>query len=932
MKDYQSPQMHFFDIVHKEHVKKPDETSRTLDSAEGSELVSLSLGTCASSRKGKEEEAKTYSKRKEDEMIEESLALGLHCKVDGSSSGPSEALLNLSPDNRFEEPKEADTGQPWPPGKMMKSSANGEDEVLPQPPLKRARVSVRARCDAPTMNDGCQWRKYGQKVAKGNPCPRAYYRCTVAPACPVQRCAEDMSILITTYEGNHNHPLPMGANAMASTTSAAASMLISGSSTSCPPFGSLASSSANLHGFSQVDDSRFKQFYPPNPSIYSSPSHPTITLDLTVPSSTPQYKFSSNFTYSKYPSTSLNFSSSKSNTIPTYWSGGNSTYGARFYDKNSMGSLNLGGQTQDSFNLSYMHKGTSQIPAPSQHLLTETVAKAITSHPNFQSALAAAITSYLGAQAAQGFANASGGPVFCFIDRLFSVILVPKQQNRFANASGGPVFCFIDRLFSVILVPKQQNTTSLSTLPFFEMAQAETRSRIPNCDAYFETIQSKKKLPYSLQESLTAAFAQIPVSSFPEVPGGKVIEIQGDMTIIDAVRILSEHNILAAPVRNSEAGDSIDWRDRYLGVIDYAAIILWVLENAELAAAALSAGSATAAGVGAGAVGALGAAALGATGPVAVAGLAIAAVGAAVAGGMAAEKHIGKDAPTAADKLGEDFYKVLLQEEPFKSTTVKSIVQSYRWAPFLPVGLDSSMLTVLLLLSKYRLRNVPVIETGKPFINNFITQTAVVQGLRQCKGRDWFDCIAARKLSDLGLPFMSQNEKRSSAFAYHRKSSLFSYKVVKYLKKGWIEVISIYSDELILEAFKRMKDNKIGGLPVVEGPTCKIVGSLSIRDIKFLLLKPDLFSNFRQLTVMDFMKTIGYTTASPATCSPDACLGIVIDSLALKSVHRIYVVEGDDGELVGVVTLRDVISCFIYEPPNHFDNYFGFAMKEMLNQ
>lgn len=85
-------------------------------------------------------------------------------------------------------------------------------------------------------------------------------------------------------------------------------------------------------------------------------------------------------------------------------------------------------------------------------------------------------------------------------------------------------------------------------------------------------------------------------------------------------------------------------------------------------------------------------------------------------------------------------------------------MQSYRWAPFLPVGLDSSMLTVLLLLSKYRLRNVPVIETGKPCIKNFITQTAVVQGLRQCKGRDWFDCISARTLPDLGLPFMLHNE------------------------------------------------------------------------------------------------------------------------------------------------------------------------------
>lgn len=91
---------------------------------------------------------------------------------------------------------------------------------------------------------------------------------------------------------------------------------------------------------------------------------------------------------------------------------------------------------------------------------------------------------------------------------------------------------------------------------------------------------------------------------------------------------------------------------------------------------------------------------------------------------------------------------------------VQSILKSYRWAPFVPVARSSAMLTVLLLLSKYRLRNVPVIEPGKPDIINFITQSAVIEGLEGCRGRDWFDCIASRPISDLGLPFMSPDKVR----------------------------------------------------------------------------------------------------------------------------------------------------------------------------
>ncbi|KAK4803249.1 hypothetical protein SAY86_001452 [Trapa natans] len=71
------------------------------------------------------------------------------------------------------------------------------------------RVAFHTRSPDDVLDDGYRWRKYGQKAVKNSSHPRSYYRCT-HHTCNVkkqiQRHANDPEIVITTYEGKHDHP------------------------------------------------------------------------------------------------------------------------------------------------------------------------------------------------------------------------------------------------------------------------------------------------------------------------------------------------------------------------------------------------------------------------------------------------------------------------------------------------------------------------------------------------------------------------------------------------------------------------------------------------------------------------------------------------------------------------------------------------------
>ncbi|XP_042421492.1 probable WRKY transcription factor 75 [Zingiber officinale] len=75
--------------------------------------------------------------------------------------------------------------------------------------VMRPRFAFRTKSPSDILDDGYRWRKYGQKAVKNSPHPRSYYRCT-HHTCnvkkQVQRQSKDTSVVVTTYEGIHNHP------------------------------------------------------------------------------------------------------------------------------------------------------------------------------------------------------------------------------------------------------------------------------------------------------------------------------------------------------------------------------------------------------------------------------------------------------------------------------------------------------------------------------------------------------------------------------------------------------------------------------------------------------------------------------------------------------------------------------------------------------
>ncbi|KAI4310860.1 hypothetical protein MLD38_035807 [Melastoma candidum] len=134
------------------------------------------------------------------QTLELSFAMASH--DDGNEEGATQGPGEDADDDELE-------------SKRRRSENCSVEANLSSRAIREPRVVIQIESEIDILDDGYRWRKYGQKVVKGNPNPRSYYKCTSA-GCPVrkhvERASNDLECVVTAYEGKHNHGVPVARN------------------------------------------------------------------------------------------------------------------------------------------------------------------------------------------------------------------------------------------------------------------------------------------------------------------------------------------------------------------------------------------------------------------------------------------------------------------------------------------------------------------------------------------------------------------------------------------------------------------------------------------------------------------------------------------------------------------------------------------------
>nr|XP_007155544.1 hypothetical protein PHAVU_003G210600g [Phaseolus vulgaris]ESW27538.1 hypothetical protein PHAVU_003G210600g [Phaseolus vulgaris] len=436
-------------------------------------------------------------------------------------------------------------------------------------------------------------------------------------------------------------------------------------------------------------------------------------------------------------------------------------------------------------------------------------------------------------------------------------------------------------LISLSVQLQRKNGREIKRVMAMATMQESPRSPEAKLGLRVEDLWDVQEAQLSPTEKLNACFESIPVSAFPLAPSNQEIEIKSDATLAEAVMKLARHNVFSAPVVDVDAPEDATWIDRYIGIVEFAGIVVWILHQSEPASPRSPSTPTSARAI------------------------------AAAANGVSFALELEALGLGSAAATSGNFFEDLTSSELYKNTTVRDISGTFRWAPFLALERSNSFLTMLLLLSKYKMKSVPVLDLGSGTIDKIITQSAVIHMLAECAGLQWFESWGTKKLSEVGLPLVTPDQ-----------------------------IIKVYEDEPVLQAFKVMRKKRVGAVPVIERDGKKAVGNINLRDVQFLLNAPEIYHDYRAITVKDFLTAVrsyleknknAFPMVSEyVTCRKDCTIKELIQLLDQEKIHRVYVVD-DDGDLQGLITLRDIISRLVHEPRGYFGDFFDGVLPLPAN-
>jgi len=132
-----------------------------------------------------------------------------------------------------------------------------------------------------------------------------------------------------------------------------------------------------------------------------------------------------------------------------------------------------------------------------------------------------------------------------------------------------------------------------------------------------------------------------------------------------------------------------------------------------------------------------------------------------------------------------------------------------------------------------------------------------------------------------------------------------------HLRNVWQPTVKVHREQRAIDCFRLMREHRVSGLPVVdqhEGGV--LLGNISLHDIMAIGKEKDDFA-LLCLPVLDFLKRCSRRPGAVVTYDPREPLASVLAKIVTGRVHRIYYVTPNEGKLMGVVSLSDILKSIV---------------------